>query len=611
MQIFQELQRRNVVRVTFGYIVSCWLLIQVADLVLENIGAPDWVIQTIMLVLALGFPVVVFFSWAYEVTPEGIKRESEVDRSQSITHVTGRKLDRAITAVLLVALAYFAFDKFVVSSARESDLVEATTKALVEKFATKHQQSAESGKSVAVLPFVNMSEDAGNEYFADGLSEELLNMLVKIPELRVAARTSSFSFKDKDLKISEIAHALNVSHILEGSVRKSGNKVRITAQLINADDGFHLWSETFDRTLDDIFVVQDEIAANVAQALEVTLMGKTQAERMIDPEAYRLYLKGLHFLLQGGAENYRKSEDALLQAVELEDDYAKAWSTLAMNYYHQIRFRLKTREDGYALAKNAIGRAKSLDPDFGGSWGVDGFLKKNLDWDWAGAQTAINKAYEVDPKYGPVMIWRASMAATLGKLDDALRLYEQRLLDDPLSLSSHSSLGLAYTKVHRYSEAIEIFEKQAELSPDYHWAYFNLGKAHLFRGDAERALMEIKKNPENVYRNTGLVMAYSTLGREVEAEEALNRLVSEYGLKNPGWVAEAYSWRGQKDEAFQWLETAFVQKDNTLAYLLGNNVFYALRDDPRWMDLLEKLHLMEYWQAMPEEYGGPRASSSQ
>ncbi len=607
MSIFNELRQRNVFRVAFGYVVSSWLLVQVADLVLENIGAPDWVMQTILLVLLLGFPVVLFFSWAYEVTPEGIKRESEVDRTQSIKHLTGRKLDRAITALLLIALAYFAYDKFVVSSAREADLVETTTKAVAEELVGKQRKSIAAGKSVAVLPFVNMSEDPGNEYFADGLSEELLNMLVKIPELRVAARTSSFSFKDKDLKISEIASELNVSHVLEGSVRKSGNKVRITAQLIKADNGFHLWSETFDRTLNDIFVVQDEIASNVAQALEVTLMGKTQAERMIDPEAYRLYLKGRHFLLQGGTENYRKSEVALLQAIELEADYAQAWSTLAMNYYYQIRFQLKTREDGYALAKNAIGRAKSLDPDFGGSWGVDSFLKKNLDWDWAGAQTAINKAYEVDPKYGPVMIWRASMAATLGKLDDALRLYEQRLLDDPLSLSSHSSLGLAYTKVHRYREAIEIFEKQVELKPDYHWAYSNLGKAHLFGGDAERALLEIKKNPENVFRNAGLVMAYSSMGREAEAVEALTRLVAAYGLQNPGWVAEAYSWRGQKDEAFQWLETAFVQKDNSLAYLLGNNVFYVLRDDPRWADLLQKLNLMEYWQAMPEEYGGPVA----
>ncbi|MEE9596570.1 MAG: hypothetical protein V3V96_07310, partial [Acidiferrobacterales bacterium] len=460
-------------------------------------------------------------------------------------------------------------------------------------------------QSIAVLAFVNMSDDSSNEYFSDGLSEELLNLLVKIPELRVAARTSSFSYKGKDVKIAQIGKELNVTHVLEGSVRKAGNHVRITAKLVKADDGFHLWSETFDRTLDDIFVVQDEIASEVAQALEVTLIGKSQADRMIDPEAYALYLKGLHFLNQKGTENYKKSEEALLQAIELETGYAEAWSTLAMNYYYQTRFRLKTREDGAALAKNAIGRAKSLNPDLGVVWGVDSFLKKNLDWDWGAAQAAINKAYELEPKNNPIRIWRASMSTTIGKLDDAVELYEQGLLNDPLNLSAHSALGLGYTRVHRYDEAIEIFEKQVELKPDYYWAYFNLGKSYLFKGDAEQALLEIKKNPENMFRNAGLVMAYSTLGREAEAEEALKRLVFEYGTQNPVWIAEVYSWRGQKDEAFEWLDKAFMQRSIGLSVMLGNNVYDSLRDDPRWVGLLKKMNLLEYWQAMPPEYGGP------
>ena len=461
--------------------------------------------------------------------------------------------------------------------------------------------------SIAVLPFVNMSDDASNEYFSDGISEELLNLLAKIPELRVAARTSSFFYKDKldTITLAEIAQQLGVAHILEGSVRKSGNRVRITLQLIKADDGFHLWSEIYDRTLDDIFVVQDEIASEVAQALEVTLMGESQADRMIDSEAYVLFLRGRHFLLQRVAENYKKSEEALLQAIDLEPGYAEAWSLLAVNYYEQTNRKLKTREDGAALAKNAIGRAKSLNPDLGVVWGVDGFLKKNLDWDWSAAHAAINKAYELEPNNNPIRIWRASMASTIGKLDDAVELCEQGFLNDPLSLSAHSALGLAYTKVHRYDEAIVIFEKQAELKPDYHWAYFNLGKTYLFRGDAEQALLEIKKNPENVFRNAGLVMAYSTLGLEAEAEEALKRLVSEYGTQNPIWIAEAYSWRGQKDEAFEWLEKAFMQGDFGLSYMLGNNVYYSLTGDPRWVGLLKKMNLLEYWQAMPPEYGGP------
>ena len=604
MKLFKELQRRNVVRVAIGYVVSSWLLAQVADLVLENIDAPDWVMQTILLVLALGFPVVVFFSWAYEVTPEGIKRESEIDRTQSITHVTGRKLDRAITAVLVVALGYFAYDKFVVSPAREAVLVEATTQAVTEKVVTEQEESKASGKSVAVLPFVNMSEDSGNEYFADGLSEELLNMLVKIPELRVAARTSSFSFKDKDLKISEIAHELNVSHVLEGSVRKSGNKVRITAQLIKADDGFHLWSENFDRTLDDIFVVQDEIASEVTRALEVTLLGKSQADLKINPEAYSLRLKGLYFLQQRGKENNEKSVAALMQAIELEPGYAQAWELLSTAYYQQIRQNIRTHEEGYALAMGAIDRALNLDPDQGVSWGAYGFLKKNLDWDWETAKSALTKAHQLDPNSNIIRIWRASLIQTLGRLDEAIEIYQQALAVDPLNTSIHSSLGILYRKTHRLGDSIAILEKQIELWPRYHWAYFNLGKTYLFRGDAAQALMEIKKNPSNVYRDLGLVLAYSSLGREVEARTALEYLVSEYGKQSPAWIAEAYSWREEKDLAFEWLEKAYMQKDVGLAYLLGNTVFESLWDDPRWVVLLQKLNLLEHWQAMLPEYGG-------
>jgi TolB-like protein len=338
-----------VFRVGAAYVVGAWLLIQVAETIFPLFGFDDAPARIVVVVLMIGFVPALIFAWAFELTPEGLKKESEVDRTQSIAPNTGKKLDRAIMVVLALALGYFAFDKFVMTPQRESEQLAA----LEEQKTTEVEQARQEGrsqalvesygdKSIAVLPFVNMSEDRGNEYFADGLSEELLNMMVKIPELRVAARTSSFSFKDKDLTISEIARELNVSHVLEGSVRKSGNKVRITAQLIKADDGFHLWSENFDRTLDDIFVVQDEIASEVTRALEVTLLGKSQTDHRIDPEAYSLGLKGLYFLQQRGKENSEKSVTALLQAIELEPGYAWAWQLLSIAYYQQIRVGVKT-----------------------------------------------------------------------------------------------------------------------------------------------------------------------------------------------------------------------------------------------------------------------------
>src|SRR3990170_1555732 len=261
MSLFEELKRRNVFRVGIAYVITAWLVAQIADLVLDNIESPAWVMQTLMLVLALGFPFALLFAWAFELTPEGIRKEKDVDRSQSITHETGRKLDYAIIAFLMLALGYFAWDKF----APGGESAPATT--------VTEEEPPDTGKSIAVLPFVNMSDDAGNEYFSDGISEEILNALAKVPELQVAGRTSSFAFKGLNQDLRQIGSALNVSHILEGSVRKAGKRVRITAQLIKAADGYHVWSDTYDRELDDVFAIQDEISAAILQQLKAKLVG--------------------------------------------------------------------------------------------------------------------------------------------------------------------------------------------------------------------------------------------------------------------------------------------------------------------------------------------------
>jgi len=255
MSFFDELRRRNVFRVGIAYVVVAWLTMQVTDVVINNIEAPDWVFQVMMLVLAVGFPIVIIFAWAFEMTPEGIKKEKDVDRSQSVTHKTGRKLDRMIIGIMAVVIAFLVVDRFVLKDeSGPKDHATDTELVIVED---EQEPVSDAGPSVAVLPFVNMSEDASNEYFSDGLSETLLHMLAQLPGLHVAARTSSFAFKGQNSSIGEIATALGVAHILEGSVQKSGERVRITAQLIRADDGFHVWSQNYDRTLDDIFAIQD------------------------------------------------------------------------------------------------------------------------------------------------------------------------------------------------------------------------------------------------------------------------------------------------------------------------------------------------------------------
>ncbi|MGD9265062.1 MAG: hypothetical protein PVJ71_04715, partial [Lysobacterales bacterium] len=341
-----------------GYIVSCWLLAQVADLVLEAIGAPDWVMQTILLVLALGFPVVVFFSWAYEVTPDGIKHQAEVDRTQSITHVTGRKLDRAILGVLVVALGYFIWEaRFSSDAPAEPSQGTPQDESLQTVAGDQPTGTPDDRKSVAVLPFVDMSPEKDQEYFTDGLTENLLNALAQLRELKVAGRTSSFAFKGLNEDLRKIGEQLGVAHVLEGSVQKSGERVRITAQLINAGDGYHLWSETYDRTLQDIFAVQDEIASEVARAMKVTLLGHAEhAQPEISQttgDAYNTYLKGLYESRRGNLEGHNQAIAYFQQAVQQDPGLALAWAGLAASRAYVTGFQDTDFKAGFEQARAA------------------------------------------------------------------------------------------------------------------------------------------------------------------------------------------------------------------------------------------------------------------
>ena len=605
MSFFKELKRRNVIRVAIAYGVATWLLIEISATTFPMLRLPEWSATLVTVLLLIGFPVALIFAWAFELTPEGLKKEKDVDRSQSITQTTGRKLDFLIIGVLVVALTYFAYDKFVLDASRDAALVEETTQAVTEKVVT------ESEKSIAVLPFVNMSEDAGNEYFADGLSEELLNMLVKIPQLQVAARTSSFSFKGKDLTISEIAQKLGVSNVLEGSVRKSGNRVRITAQLIKADDGFHLWSETYDRTLDDIFATQDEIALAVTAALKMTLMDQVPRSRLTLPAVYDLYLQGKRSMNLKGDKNWENAVDVFTQAVELDPEYAPAWSLLGATYSFQTAAGLRPREEGLALSRAANDRALAIDPELAEAWSGLGFSKKFWEWDWKTADKAISKARKLNPQSASISIAAASMATTLGQLDKAIALYEQARVLDPMSFSGMSSLGQAYMRARRFDDAISMLGQLAGSRPDYQWDYANLGLAHLLNGDAEQAIIEIARNPENEMRDFATVMAYSTLGREKDARLLLAKVTTDAGDLRPAKVAEAHSWRGESDLAFEWLEKAWEGRDPGLSYVLGNVFLANLVGDPRWPVFLAKLDLLEAWQAMPPEYGGPPESATE
>ena len=582
-----------------AYVIVAWLLLQVSDTLVPALHLPDWFHSGVAFVLILGFPVAIIFAWAFELTPEGLKKEKDVDRSESITHITSRKLDFVVIGLLVVALGYFAFDKFVLDPSRDAELVQATTQAVTEQVVTEQEASAESGNSIAVLPFVNMSDDASNEYFSDGLSEELLNLLVKIPQLQVAARTSSFSFKGKDVKIAQIARELNVSHILEGSVRKAGNRVRITVQLIKADDGFHLWSETYDRTLDDIFVVQDEIANAVVAALKVTLMGAIPATRPTDPEVYSLYLQAKYLNNLLGKEDLEKALTAYEQALAIDPDYAPAWVGLNVVYQNQAKFGWRAGAQAMDLSLAAVQQALLIDNKLASAWASLAYLKR-FQWDWAGAKAAIEKALALEPNSTFVIGTAATLAGTFGQLEKSIELFERVAKLDPLSSPTFRALALRYRSIGNFEKALETINQVKLINPRHPSLQSDLAMIYLLGGDPETALSELDKNPHYRYFDVGRAKILSTLGREAEAQAIIKHLLETIADEIPVPMATLFAWRGENDLAFEWFEVAFQQHAVNFAFFLRNRWFIKLESDPRYLPLVEKLGLLDAWKTMPK-----------
>jgi len=601
LSFFRELNRRNVFRVAIAYVVTAWLIAQVAGLAADSFGAPAWVMKMIITMLTLGAPIALVMAWAYELTPDGLRRDSGTASGQA----PAGKLDRSIIIVLIAALAYFAWDKFVLDPQRDAALLESVDTQAVEVVPQDIDQS------IAVLAFVNMSDDSSNEFFSDGLSEELLNLLVKIPELRVAARTSSFSFKGKDVNISQIGRELNVTYVLEGSVRKAGDQIRVTAQLIKADDGFHLWSETFDRNLDDIFVVQDEIAAAVVRGLKVPLLGELPEQRPTNPEAYTLYLQGIAFAKLGGKENTQKSVDALEQAVSIDPEYAPAWSSLSQSYSRLEYYGGLPFDEGVALAMGALDKALEIDDQLASAWASLAWMKRTVFWDWQGARAAIEKAQQLEPNNPAVISTAATIASTFGDLDKSIELFELSVASNQLSVSTLTALGNRYRATGRYEEARTMYQRVQALSPEYPGTRRLIAGSYLHQGLPEKALAELAGLPDEAANLQIKAAALFDMGETEKAQMAFNDFLESPTRDGPYPVAALYAWRGENDEAFEWLEVAYEQHLPDLSYILINPVLIRLKDDPRYPVFLEKMGLREAWEAMPAEYGGPSANIRQ
>ena len=447
--------------------------------------------------------------------------------------------------------------------------------------------------SIAVLPFADLSREKDQEYFSDGLSEELLNDLAKIPGLRVAARTSSFQFKGKTEDLRTVGEKLNVATILEGSVRKEGSRVRVTAQLIKVADGFHLWSETYDRQLNDIFAVQDEIARSVAGSLKVKLLGEKTAtpSRGTNVEAYNAYLQGRYFYGRRSKENLEKAIDYYEQAIKLDPDYAPAWAGLAAARSFQADSTYLPVEEGYRKARAAAERALALDANLAEAHEAMAWIQRSYDWDWGGADASFQRALALEPGNAVAIRGAARLAATLGRFEEAMALDRRALELDPLSVSTSGHLGFAAYYAGRLDEAIAAYKKALELNPEGVFTHTSLGRVYLAQAHPQEALAEMEREPEPDLRLQGQALAYHALGRKMESDAALAEYGAKYHAEGAYQIAEVYAFRGEADRAFEWLERAYAQRDGGLADMKGDPLLKNLERDPRYAAFLKKMRL--------------------
>jgi len=579
-RLLQELKRRNVIRVAIAYVMLGWIIAQVAELALDSFESPAWVMKTILLLLALGLPLAIFFAWAFEITPDGIKKEKDVDRSQSITPHTGRRLDFAIIALLVAALGFVVVDNYVLDRSMHDDTSEQPQ--LV---------------SIAVLPFVNMSNDADQEYFSDGVSEELLNLLAKIPEFQVTGRTSSFTFKGQNRDLRDIGQQLGVDNILEGSVRKSRDTVRITAQLVKASDGFHLWSETYDRTLDDIFVVQDEIAGEVVEALQVKLLGG--AERLSrsqsgfgSGESYNAYFKGLYFYNQSGA-GIEKSVGYMQEAVDLALDSAIAWAGLSRAltaYAGQATF---DPADLIARARAAVDKALTLEPDLADAHLAMADLTFSVYWDWAGAEAAANRVLTLRPGDLDAQMILADLHIAFGRLDEAERITRAVLEKDPLNSRHARDLVRILFYSRRSDEALQLAESLIDENPNMPFIRAWIVGILVTQGRPDEALSYVQDEPVLFARLLSLAVAHHALGNLDEAAAAQQQLEATFGAQGAAQQGLIYIFWGEFDNAIDWLEIAFDARDPGLIDIKTDITFAKLRGHPRYEALLRKMNLAD------------------
>jgi TolB-like protein/Flp pilus assembly protein TadD len=451
-----------------------------------------------------------------------------------------------------------------------------------------HASGVPSENSIAVLPFVNLSDDPANEYFSDGISEEILNVLAQVRRFKVSGRTSSFVFKDNNLDLREIGRALGVAHVLEGSVRKSGSQVRITAQLVKTLDGFHLWSKTFDRELDNIFAVQDEIASAVADELKLSLLEPRIQTAESDPQAYALLLQSRYFRRQSTPEKFAGALQLCRQALKLAPDYAEAWNEIASVYCQYAGKGEFPPGEALEQAKPAAERALAIKPGYASAHGTLAWIATHFESDHKAAAHHFQKALALAPGDLEIISGAATLARSLGRLDTAIALQSFVNERDPMNPAGHTFLGFFYRCAGQYEAAISSYRNALALSPGILSAQYNIGASRMLQGRLEDALEETLKEKSLGYRLMGLAPIYHDMGKKDESDAALEEMIDRYADDGPYNIGFMYAYRDQPDQAFEWLEIALKLHDAGLGQIVVEPKIAKLRSDPRWIPFLER-----------------------
>ncbi len=602
MSFFAELKRRNVFRVGIAYAVTSWLLIQVTDILFESIGAPPWVMQAMFVVLAAGFVIAMIFAWAFELTPDGVKKEKDVDRTASISPKTGHKLNKTIVALLLISVAYIAYDKLFEKGSEpfsQESTVQVAVNSDEKRALTPSAETTQ--KSIVVLPFINMSNDPDQEFFSDGLSEELLNVLAQVKDLRVISRTSAFAFKGKDVSIPEIAAALNVSHVLEGSVRRSGDDIRITAQLIEVATDSHLWSDAYNRKLENIFEIQEEIAGAIAQELQVTLGTSGKSGNPTDNlEAYQLYLRGRN--LYQRRENIPDAVELLQQAVDLDPEFTEGWANLGAvaqlgSFWSDEGYReYRTR------SKAALQRALSLDPDNGLAHAVLGMHYQH-ELRWEDALKELDLAIALNPNESNSLLYKGEVLVMLGYTREAIKVMQQAEVVDPVFANVQVWLIGALITAGEIELAQQHIKKLYELNPD----------------DGRESESRLAAVQGNISRAASLSREITTTDVDLAQLEALyfdalkdpakTDDTIKFAMENQqfaGWngILWLLADLGAIDEAIEYWNSLrardrLTRSGNYLQYLW--NVPKQKMSDPQFIQFLEDTGIADYWR----KHGNP------